>query len=194
MPITRFFAFLITTLLSSSAFADGFGDAGTWVPSGNVTVNHQRFAWAGAVPNELTYTSAAARPTVDYFVVDRLSVGAGFIGGMMSLDGQLSYTVGGLVGVGYALELSESLGLYPRAAIALTYSDVSGGGALVQPSSSSLSSHVSMPLLYHLDNLFIGAGPELEVLLANDIFQGSDGERGLSNTRIGLTTVLGGWF
>lgn len=194
MPITRFLALLIATLLPSAAFADGFGDAGTWVPSGNVTVNHQRFAWSGAEPNELTYTSAAARPTVDYFVVDHLSVGAGFIGGMTSVDGQLTYTVGGLVGVGYALELSESLGLYPRAAVALTYSDVSGAGTLAQPSSSSLSSHVSMPLLYHLDNFFIGAGPEIEVLIANDIFQGNQADRGLSNTRIGLTTVLGGWF
>lgn len=149
----------------------GFGDTGQIAISGELNAiftktNHE--GW-----------TAAITPALDYFVIPNVSVG----GSLTALVGDNSRTGIGVEGrAGYNLNVTEQLGVWPRAGIG--YSHESAGSGATSSSLSATVAHFYVPVLYHIiPHVFVGLGPFYELKVAGD-----------GNSSYGIRSTVGGWF
>jgi hypothetical protein len=137
-------------------------------------------------------TTIQLAPSVDYFVIDNLSLG-GFISFDYSKSGAGDGTRIGIgPRVGYNLKLSDMLSVWPKAGFAYAYSsstisqEVTDGARIERSSSgSALALNLFVPLMIHpAPHFFAGFGPFLDVDLSGD-------DR---VTMFGAKLTLGGWL
>jgi len=137
-------------------------------------------------------TSLVLRPGLDYFVIDRLSIGA-FVGIDRKTTPAESTTTWGIgPRVGYDIAFSDHFSIWPR--IGFSYNSISlksdaQNVAGIQASSSSDSNHaialnIFAPFLFHTNHYFAGVGPALDTDLSGDA----------KMTTWGIQVTLGGWI
>jgi hypothetical protein len=147
-------------------------------------------------------TNVNLAPSLDYFLVDNVSVGVNaFVGYSRgtSLDSTGETTVFKSTSIGVAprlggnIQLTERLSFWPQIGVGygtVDTSEIASSGAN-QHSSVRLWVQVSAPLLVHpTSHFFLGAGPSLfhELSDADQFDYENDG------TAIGASFVLGGWL
>jgi hypothetical protein len=153
---------------SGGALAQGFGEQGQIVISGDATLFFNKVnqgGWAFQI-----------RPAADYFILPSVTLGAVFGYGIES-DDDKGFLVGGRAG--YNLNLTENVSVWARAGI--SYNNVSrtvaNGGSY-----STTMLNLSLPLMYHpAPHFFIALAPYYDLN-----FSGGDG--------LGFASVIGGWF
>jgi hypothetical protein len=160
-----------------------FGDAHGLVLGGDFALQFARTEWGGGA----TSSQMFVRPAVDYFVLDHLSVGGGVSIERQQADQSRVTWLGVAPRIGYEVPLGESCSLWPIAGIAydraveVDWVNSYGGRWMV-------SGHVRAPLLAHLtDHFFVGLGPRLDVVLAQEV----------PSTRLmtyGIESTIGGWL
>jgi len=161
---------LLLTLLAAPVFASAapmgrFGDAGTISPSGGLAVSHTSNA-------PFNTTSVLFAPTIFYFVRDGVAVGGGVGAAYYKNSGSSAVTAFSVApALGYNLRLANNISVFPN--VRLSFTRTTGGlGTWHQ------DILIEAPLLVHLGNFFLGAGP----------YFGPPGDT------FGVTTVTGGWF
>jgi hypothetical protein len=134
-------------------------------------------------------TDIVIAPSGDYFVAPNISVGAlvGFANG-----GDVT-TFGLMPRVGYSLDLTNVLSIWPRLGIGYFYTSVSGPGG--SASGYTIPLLIEAPVLWHpAPHFFIGAGPMLKTELVNKGDVGGMSVDGPKTTNFGVTTMIGGYF
>lgn len=137
-------------------------------------------------------TSFVLRPGVDYFLIDRLSLGA-FVGiEYESLSGLSTTRFGVGPRVGYSLGFSNHFSLWPR--VGFSYNSttiktdpVEMGGIEIpgaEASNKAVALNLFAPLLFHTNHYFAGVGPALDVDLSGDA----------KATTFAVRVTLGGWI
>lgn len=137
-------------------------------------------------------TSLVLRPGVDYFLINRLSIGA-FVGidrKTTPFDSTTTWAIGPRVG--YDVAFSDHFSIWPR--IGFSYNSISlktdaqnlNG---IPTASSSESNHaialnIFAPFLFHTNHYFAGVGPALDTDLSGDH----------KMTTWGIEVTLGGWI
>lgn len=165
-----------------------FGSKGQVAISSEAGATFERTSISGV---DGSTTKFVLRPGVDYFVIDRLSVGA-FVGIDYSSVANLSTTVFS-VGprVGYDIAFSDHFSIWPRAGLSfnstkLKTDDEEVGGVSVPGSSSSndaIAINLFAPILFHTNRFFAGVGPALDTDLSGDA----------KATTFAVRVTLGGW-
>lgn len=141
--------------------------------------------------------SVVISPSLDYFIVDHVSIGAGggFDYSWTSFPSPFSPRVGsgsttgvhGLVRVGVQASLTTRLSLYPRASFRVSHATSEASGEL-----TTLRLALDVPLVFHVaPHFYIGCGP----FIGRDVARVVNGlsSEALTTTG-GLTTMLGGWL
>lgn len=136
-------------------------------------------------------TTIQLRPSVDYFVIDNLSVG-GFLGldyTHMPVGSTTVFSVGPRVG--YDIPFAGAFSVWPRLGVSYAYTrqtvddDEIGLGQDDDTDSSSLALNISAPVMYHpTDHFFVGFGPAFDVDVTGDV----------KATTIAARLTLGGWL
>jgi len=118
-------------------------------------------------------TTLQLRPSVDYFVIDNLSVG-GFLGLDYSKTGPgSSTTFSSGPRVGYNIPQSPLFSIWPKAGLSFgsTSTKVEANGATPEVSSSNTAAAINLfvPVMLHpATHFFLGFGPALDVDLSGD--------------------------
>jgi hypothetical protein len=129
------------------------------------------------------------RPGVDYFLIDRLSLGA-FVGiDYESLTGISTTRFGVGPRVGYSLGFSNHFSLWPRVGVSYNSSTiktdaVEGFAPESEVSNNAVALNLFAPLLFHTNHYFAGVGPALDVDLSGDA----------KATTFAIRVTLGGWI
>ena len=115
-------------------------------------------------------------PSLDYFLINGVSLGATFGLGYSSADtGTTLFDLGGRAG--FNLNINDHFGFWPTAGFSLNVSSN-------HDTNTSTSFAIFAPFLYHLvPHLFVGLGPSFAVAIS-----------GGSGKSYGLDFVLGGWL
>jgi hypothetical protein len=173
-----------------------FGDDDTWVFTGDLgaSVAHSTYA-----DSDLKDTSVSISPSVDYFVVEHLSLGvAGFVSHASRSSGaknEVSTTeVGAAARIGVDIPLGTSLSLYPRAGLSVAHRSYEAKtlGTTTDYAATGLTVALYMPLLVHFaSHAFAGFGPTLRHDLTNTVEGGGASNLG---TTVGAALVVGGWL
>jgi len=223
-------AFGAALLLPATAWAGdagGFGDSGqvaiTWDQSlastylGTITSGIGQIGAVLPPPSwsmlDAQYTSFANNggsvtrfglaPTLDYFVIDNLSLGAQLLFGIATVSppsgqGNQSTTLttfGIAPQIGYDIRLGDSFSFWPKAFFAYATTSTSNNG----PTGAVASVGLFAPLLYHpVRHFYIGIGPDLSTQLGNSSSQ-SNGNTTTTTyddkaTAFGLMATFGGYF
>ena len=133
-------------------------------------------------------TTIQLRPSVDYFVIDNLSVG-GFLGldyAHMPIGSTTVFSVGPRVG--YDIPFSGAFSVWPRLGLSFahtrqTVEDVIDGDDTT--SSSGLALNISAPVMFHpTEHFFVGFGPAFDVDVTGDV----------KATTIAARLTIGGWL
>jgi hypothetical protein len=129
-------------------------------------------------------------PAVDYFVIDRLSVG-GFISWSYVTAGDSDssrFAIGPRVG--YNLTLSDLVSLWPKVGFSFATSSVSedadAGDVELETSQGNdgIALNIFVPFMFHpAEHFFAGFGPYLDTDLSGDN----------KVTAVGMKLTLGGW-
>lgn len=138
-------------------------------------------------------TRLELRPSIDYFVMDNLSVG-GFVGLDYTSDPG-GHTTTFAIGprVGYNLAFSERFSVWPKLGFSYTSTSVSedlsapGSDTTVSASESSsgLALNLFVPVMFHpVPHFFLGFGPALDQSLTGDP----------KSTIIAGRLTIGGWL
>jgi len=144
------------------------------------------------------------RPSVDYFVIQGLSVG-GFLeyahasvsipnslgtGGGSGSTTTTTDTFGIGARVGYNIPIADSFSIWPLLGLGFTTSSQTG-----DVGSNAFTLSIFAPFLWHpVTHFFMGIGPQLSTDLAAQ--QSANGQSAAGNkvTTYGLQFVIGGWF
>jgi hypothetical protein len=123
-------------------------------------------------------------PSLDYFILENISIGAAVSLAFAITDADDSFDVGLAGRVGYALPLRDSVSLWPRLSMGFQRRDTpTPGGASETDTDFVIGAFV--PALMHITpNFFIGAGPDLEIIPGGN----NDG------VTLAVRTTLGGNF
>ncbi|HYJ10884.1 MAG TPA: hypothetical protein VEX18_17800 [Polyangiaceae bacterium] len=134
-------------------------------------------------------TNFVLRPGVDYFLIDRLSLGA-FVGiDYESLTGISTTRFGVGPRVGYSLGFSNHFSLWPRVGVSYNSSTIktdaiAGFAPESEVSNNAVALNLFAPLLFHTNHYFAGVGPALDVDLSGDA----------KATTFAIRVTLGGWI
>ena len=137
-------------------------------------------------------TTFVLRPGVDYFIIDRLSLGA-FVGvDHQAVPSGSSTTFGVGPRVGYDIAFSDYFSIWPRAGFSYNSStikvDAENVGGVEVPGSEASNNAVALnlfaPLLFHTNHYFAGVGPALDTDLSGDA----------KATTFAVRVTLGGWL
>jgi hypothetical protein len=166
-----------------------FGSAGQTVISSDLSFAGS-YAEVETPTGTKTYTTTVTlSPALDYFAVDRLSVGLAYAlqYNHTSLPG-FADTLGNTIEprLGYALPISDNLTFWPRVAIGLTFVNALTHGA---PETDKVDVSAFAPILFHpAPHFFIGVGP----LFFKDLtYVKGDGPKALI---VGVGTQVGGFW
>lgn len=137
-------------------------------------------------------TTFVLRPGVDYFLINRLSLGAFFGVQSQSQAGGSSTTFGIGPRVGYDIPFSDRFSIWPRVGFSYNATTVkvdaqNVGGINIPGSSTSnnaMALNVFAPFLFHTNHYFAGLGPALDTDLSGDA----------KATTFALRVTLGGWL
>jgi len=162
-----------------------FGDRGQLVLNGDlaITAGHRWGEGNGSL-NDFTFFSV--RPSVDYFVLEGLSLGVTLgLGGSFGENSDFT-EVGAGLRVGYALPLGERVSLWPRLGASLYHQNIQSqfGGREQEDSASIGRVDLFTPLLVHpTSSFFIGLGPVLAVETGD-----------FESVSLGVQSLVGGYF
>jgi hypothetical protein len=158
--------------------------------------------------NDQSYTAYGATPEADYFIDDHIAFSLGVHVIRAHWHGSEPLTsipwtndvtdAGGAAGFAAEVPISDRFSLYPRAALGFghvtydrTYESAEGPRSVRQEASST-SVFGSLPVLFHVaPHFFAGLGPAADHDLTRRL---SPGDRQNRATRIGASSVVGGWF
>ena len=188
-------------LTPRTARGDRFGNAGQIVPLGSMSFSHDKIKAkdaGGSTESETTTTSWDLEPGILYFVTDDIATG-GFVryqetrtrhnGAARSAISTFRRSVAGAGG--YNFELGHFLSIFPT--VYMIYSRVAEQNRTASPVSevkrTEIAVAVKLPLLVHLDNFFIGFGPEAEMIVSRKTTHGQ-GEPVVWGTEITDATDL----
>lgn len=137
-------------------------------------------------------TSLVLRPGVDYFLINRLSLGV-FLGVDHQATAASSTTTFG-VGprVGYDIAFSDHFSVWPKVGFSYNSTklkiDAQTIGGIQTDSSSETNSAIALnlfaPFLFHTNHFFAGVGPALDTDLSGDA----------KVTTYAIRVTLGGWI
>ncbi len=167
--------------------ADAFGHHGHLAISSDADLSLTRTTVSGVGGTTILFL----KPSVDYFVIDKLSIG-GFVPFEYATGGNFTTTIIGIgARVGYDIPLAERFSFWPRAGMSFasattsTTSMVNGASTSASNSNSALTLDLYAPFLFHpAEHFFLGVGPRLDVGLTGDN----------KATVYGLTFIVGGYF
>ena len=168
--------------------AERFGDARNVVIGGDFAFSLSR----SHVNDEISSTSVGVSPSVDYFIIDHLSVGTAVTiahskWSTYGYDRSLT-TMAIAPRIGYEIPLGSVFSLWPTVGVVHSrvladdypYADYTG--------TWSLNGYVRAPLLAHVaKHFFLGGGPSIVVKLA-------DSTDTPGSYDFGFNSMLGGWF
>jgi hypothetical protein len=132
------------------------------------------------------------RPGVDYFVIDRLSLGAFFGVAHESLPTGSSTTIGVGPRAGYDIAFSDQFSIWPKAGFSYNSTSVKAdamtvGGFEVPESetdNNAIALNLFAPIMFHTHHYFAGIGPALDADLSGDA----------KATTFAVHVTLGGWL
>lgn len=139
--------------------------------------------------SEGSSTNLVLRPGVDYFLIDRLSLGA-FVGiEYEDLPGGSTTRFGVGPRVGYDLAFSNHFSLWPRVGLSYNSSTIktdaiAGFAPESEVSNNAVALNLFAPLLFHTNHYFAGVGPALDLDLSGDA----------KATTFAIRVTLGGWI
>ena len=144
-----------------------------------------------------TTTVFAIGPSLDYFVIPNLSIGAllGVAYATASLNGTdaSSTTLTVEPRVGYNIPASDLVSIWLRAGFAYLHSSSDSGGSTFSTSRSELI--LEAPVLFHVaSHFFLGAGPVFQTMLSNNAESGGTSTPQAKATDIGIEAMVGGHF
>ena len=166
-----------------------FGDRGNVVIGGDFSFSFERYH----MDDNSSLTGFGAHPSLDYFVLDHLSIGTsvGITRRAWALYGTdtIQTELSAAPRIGYEIPLGEAFSLWPSAGISYFRSIIGGNlYALYADPQWSLSGYVRAPLIAHVaKHFFVGGGPSVGVN-----FRHSD--RVLSGSGISFESTVGGWI
>lgn len=137
-------------------------------------------------------TTFTLRPGVDYFLINRLSLGA-FLGiDYQSVPGGSTTTFGIGPRVGYDIPFSDRFSIWPKAGLSFNSTSVNVDadevGGIATPASdtsnSAMALNLFVPFLFHTNHYFAGLGPSLDTDLSGDA----------KATSFAVRITLGGWL
>jgi hypothetical protein len=167
--------------------SERFGDARKLVIAGDFafSLDRQRYE------ENASRTSVQVSPSVDYFLIDHLSVGTGvsIARTWSSWYGDDSTSTAIALGprVGYEVPLGNAVSFWPT--VGVSYSRFIRSDSLPFNDTWFLSAYVRAPLVAHVaKHFFIGGGPSFGVDLTDS--QQSDTHR----YGFGVNSMLGGWL
>jgi hypothetical protein len=137
-------------------------------------------------------TTFVFRPGVDYFLMDRLSLGAFFGVDYESLPSGSSTTIGVGPRVGYSIPFSDRFSIWPKAGFSFNSTsikvDATTVGGVEVPESDTSNSAIALnlfaPIMFHAHHYFAGIGPALDTDLSGDA----------KATTFAVRVTLGGWL
>ena len=186
--------------LPSPSPHERFGDKNEWVLSGEVGGSVSRTSYTNG---DSTFTRVSLRPSVDYFVISRLSFGLGALldysnrggEGTASSAAPSSLRLGATGRVGVDLPLSSSFSFYPRASLGVSRQTLTQNRLSATADTSRIGLEVALyaPLLFHVSpHLFVGFGPSV----ARDLVHHNERPGSVDNlaTTFGARLVIGGWL
>jgi len=165
-----------------------FGSKGQIAISSEAGTTFERTSISGV---DGATTKLVLRPGVDYFLLNRLSLGA-FVGiDYSSVPGGSTTVFSVGPRVGYDFAFSDHFSIWPRAGVSFNSSTVKTDaeelGGVSIPSSESSNDAVAInlfaPILFHHHRFFAGVGPALDTDLSGDA----------KATTIAVRVTLGGW-
>jgi hypothetical protein len=182
---------LLTLLVSSIALAQApaalgsrpshFSDKGGLALSNEFQTNigYLNFGGSGAFTLQL-------RPSADYFIVDKLSVG-GLIGfTLLSGGGSTGKNFEINPRVGFAAPIAEGLSFWPKFGVQLTTGDIAFGPLVAAGlSQTTFGITIDAPVLWHpSEHFFLGAGPKIVAQFVGDA----------KTTSAVVAVTVGGWL
>jgi hypothetical protein len=132
------------------------------------------------------------RPGVDYFLIDRLSLGAFFGVDHESIPTGSSTTIGVGPRVGYDIAFSDQFSIWPKVGFSYNSTSVEADamtvGGIEVPGSDTSNNAVALnlfaPIMFHTHHYFAGIGPALDTDLSGDA----------KATTFAVRVTLGGWL
>jgi opacity protein-like surface antigen len=169
--------------------AAGFGAKGQWAFSTDAALTFERRTQDGTA----AVTTLSILPAADYFIIENLSVGA-VIGVRYQKQGDFKSTSFQLgPRVGYNIELSPLLSLWPKLGFAYAHNrtkndvgdDGEGSDLTVETTNNAIAMNVFVPVMLHpAPHFFAGFGPFVDTDLNGDN----------RATTWGFRLTLGGWL
>lgn len=128
----------------------------------------------------------------DYVLAPRLTVGGTFV---YSYEHQEPFTLTSIslsARVGYIIRASRRVSLWPQLAFGIVENEFTNADDDFENfGQTRFFGAVFAPILFHpADHFFVGAGPVASTDFSNDY----DDAAGPLATRLGISTLLGGWF
>lgn len=162
-----------------------FGNKGQLAISSEAGATFERTSVSGV---DGSTTSLVLRPGVDYFLIDRLSLGA-FLGVVhQGTQAGSSTTFGIGPRVGYDIAFSDHLSIWPRAGFSYNSTSLKVDATPLTPSVKTTNNAVAInlfvPLMFHTNHYFAGVGPALDTDLSGDA----------KATTFAVRVTLGGWI
>ncbi len=194
---------LLAALLSFSstahAQAQDFGNKGQLAISGDTNLS---FTGTSLSDNGGSSFTFLIQPSVDYFVIDNLSLG-GFVayehtsvspGGTGNSTNVDTFGIGPRVG--YDFRIGNSFSFWPKAMIEYATTSSSTGGQ--SNGDNSWEVGVFAPFLLHpAEHFFLGLGPIVTTQLSNSASASQNGQTVSTDapkaTTYGIAFTLGGW-
>jgi hypothetical protein len=166
-----------------------FGDKGQIAISSEAGAEFTRTSISGVDGSSTTFVF---RPGVDYFLIERLSLGAFFGVNYQSMPSGDTTTIGVGPRVGYSIPFSDRFSLWPKVGFSFNSStvkvDASNVGGIETPASEASNSAIALnlfaPILFHTNHYFAGIGPALDTDLSGDA----------KATTFAARVTLGGWI
>jgi len=159
----------------AAAPSAGFAAVGQWVLSLRTTGDGGGYLFFHK--NSPGDWELSLHPSIDYFIVSGLSLGATF--GYDHSSAQTGRTVVDLGGrVGFNININDHVGFWPMVGVGLSLDSEN------HDTTTSSTLAIFAPFLYHLvPHLFVGVGPSFAARMS-----------GGSGKSYGLDFVLGGWL
>jgi len=190
-------AVALASLLSTAANAAtprDLGDRGVLVPLGTFALTYTKTDDSTTASGR-TLTTVVFAPGLLYFVIDDLAVGGNLVLASSSVgDGTPARTTVGLgPEVAYHVRFTEMWSLLPSVSLDLTR-DAVPNGPTTTADITNLAVSLYVPVLLRVSHFYMGFGPTFSRdLYAHATVQGT-GLDVAPNTRIGISTTLGGWL
>ncbi|HEX4449105.1 MAG TPA: hypothetical protein VH044_20340 [Polyangiaceae bacterium] len=190
-----------------------FGSAGQIVLDGELDAQASWRSYAAVAARNNSVFYGTLEPSLDYFVIDRLSLG---IGGWVSAEHGMTGDASGIEvpenwtrwgiepRIGVDIPFGTALSWYPR--LGFTFgggSDTAGtdankGPGVVTERYLLFATRVTAPLLVHpTPHFFVGGGPFLYHEFTDAVLRTAEGspEQSFENhrTTVGVSAIVGGW-